>query len=103
MLTLEECVALSDLTRDEIEAIALHEHVPQIVAVEMGFRLVHLPGGIKAIRAIIRDDIFAAQTRGDMLEAGKLKLVLREFVKRCQAEVAPCDSLESGGEASLKS
>ncbi len=102
MLTLEECVALSDLTRDEIDAIALHEHVPQIVAVEMGFRLVHLPGGTTAIKEIIRDDITAAQTRGDTLEAAKLKLVLKEFVRRCRTDVTPCDSSESGGGPSLK-
>ena len=86
MLTLEDCIALSDLTRDEIDAIALHENLPEIVAAELGCRLVHLPGGTARIRAIIRDDIAAAQARGDHLQAAKLKLVLQEFVKHCRRD-----------------
>ena len=35
MLTYEDCVSLSGLTREEIEAIAEHEHIPAIVAAEL--------------------------------------------------------------------
>ena len=30
MLTYEDCVELSDLTEEEIEAVAQHEHLPEI-------------------------------------------------------------------------
>ncbi|HYD31417.1 MAG TPA: hypothetical protein VEB64_11255 [Azospirillaceae bacterium] len=83
MLTIDDCIALCDLTEDEIDAIAEHEHVPEMVAVEMGSYLIHLPDGRRRIRTIIRDDIRAAQARDDTLHAAKLKLVLRHFVEHC--------------------
>jgi hypothetical protein len=84
MLTLEDCIALSGLTRDEIDAIAEHEHVPQVIATELGHYLLHLPEGRQAIKAIIRDDIVAALARGDCLRSAKLKLVLKHFVEHCR-------------------
>jgi hypothetical protein len=80
MLTIEDCIALSDLTKEEIDAIAEHEHIPEIAALELGHYLVHAPDGIPRIRAIIRDDIRAAEARGDDAHALKLKLVLRHFL-----------------------
>ena len=85
MLTLEDCVALSDLTKAEIAAIAIHDHVSDIVASALGNYMLHLPGGVKAIKAIIRDDIAAAQARGDDFECAKLKLVLQKFIEHHSA------------------
>lgn len=81
MLTLKDCIALCDLTADEIEAIAEHEHVPTIVAAELGSYLVRSPQGVPMIRRIIVDDIRAAEARGDRRHALHLKLVLRHFVE----------------------
>jgi len=36
MLTLDDCIELSELTEEEILAIAEHEHVPEMVALERG-------------------------------------------------------------------
>jgi hypothetical protein len=80
MLTWEDCLALCELTEDEIAAIAEHEHVPQMAAAEFGNYLVHSPKGVPMIRRIILDDIAAARRRGDLTHAAKLKLVLRHFV-----------------------
>lgn len=88
MLTLEDCIALSDLTEEEIDAIAEHEHLPEIVAAEFGCYLVHLPGGQQAICAIIHDDIAAARARRDYLHSAKLKLVLRHFIAHCRKNPA---------------
>ena len=41
MLTYEDCVGLTDLEAEDIEAIAQHEHVPEIVAAELGCCLTH--------------------------------------------------------------
>ena len=84
MLTLEDCIALSDLTQEEIDAIAEHEHLPEIVAAELGNYLVHHASGRKEIKAIIRDDIAMARERGDPLHSAKLKLVLRHFIEHCR-------------------
>ncbi len=57
MLRFEDCLALCGLTEDEVQAIAQHEHVPEIAAVEFGNYLVQTPDGELLINAMIRDDI----------------------------------------------
>jgi len=81
MITIEDCLALSDLTEEEIDAIAEHEHLPAIIAAELGNYLAHLPGGIHHIRSMIRDDIAAAKLRGDQRHALRLGLVLMHFCR----------------------
>lgn len=82
MLSYEDCLAFCRLTQAEIEAIAEHEHIPQIVAAEFGNYLLAAPDGGMRIRRIILDDIAAARARGDTAHALALKLILSEFVKR---------------------
>jgi hypothetical protein len=81
MLTFEDCLGLCDLTEEEVAAIAEHEHIPEIVAIELGNYLIHTPDGVPAIKRIILDDIEAAKARGDMKHALALRLVLRHFVE----------------------
>lgn len=80
MLTYEDCVGLCELTEDEIRAIAEHEHVPEIVALEFGHYLIEAPDGVPAVKAIITDDIAHANASGNYNHAANLKLVLRHFV-----------------------
>lgn len=80
MLTFEDCVALAELTEEEVAAIAAHEHVPEIIAAELGNYLVHDPHGVPRIRRIIVDDIAHARARGDLAGVARLKAVLRRFV-----------------------
>lgn len=80
MLSLADCIALSELSEDEVAAIAEHEHIPDIVAAELGNYLVHRPGGGACIRRFILDDIEAARARGDLRHAAALKLALRHFL-----------------------
>jgi hypothetical protein len=88
MLTLQDCIALSELTAEEIEAIAEDKHIPIIIAVELGAYLVHSPDGRKQIKAIIRDDIAHARARGDFRSAGRLKLLLKHFIEE-HREIRP--------------
>ncbi len=80
MLTLEDCIALSELTEEEIDAIAEHEHVPEIIAAELGNYLVHCADGSSRIKRMIRDDIEHARAHRDFAHAAKLKLVLKHFL-----------------------
>lgn len=80
MLTYEDCVGLCELTEEEVEAIAEHEHIPEIVATELGCYLIHTDDGLPRIRRIILDDIEMAEKRGDKRHAITLKLVLKHFV-----------------------
>ncbi len=82
MLDIESCIALSGLTEEEIDAIAEHEHIPEMLAVELGSYLADRPDGPERICALIAEDIQAAQARGDLAHAAKLKLVLRHFLER---------------------
>lgn len=86
MLTLADCIGLCDLDRDEIDAIAQHEHLPVVIAAELGNYMVQTTSGRRAIEDIIRDDSLAAQRRSDFEEAAKLKLVLRHFIDRCRSD-----------------
>ena len=80
MLTWEDCLALCDLTEEEIRAIATHEHVPMMAAIELGHYLVRAPHGAPRISRMIVDDIKAARAAGDRLEEFKLKAVLNHFI-----------------------
>lgn len=81
MLTYEDCVGLCKLTLEEIAAIAEHEHVPDIVALEFGHYLIETEDGVPAIKRIIVDDIDDALARGDEARAARLRLVLCRFVE----------------------
>lgn len=88
MLTLDDCIALCELSADEVDAIARHEHIPQIAAAELGNYLAHSAAGELCIKDMIRDDIGAAAARGDRERALALKLVIRDFIARhpsCEA------------------
>lgn len=80
MLSYQDCVEWSDLTEEEIEAIAQHEHMPEMAALELGSYLVHSEEGIPMIKRIILDDIEEARRRGHDQKALQLKLVLKHFV-----------------------
>ena len=79
MLTFEDCLGLSELTEDEILAIAEHENIPELAALEMGNYLIHTPSGEKKLKRIILEDIAAARKTGNIKHAATLKLVLRHY------------------------
>lgn len=80
MLTYEDCLELSDLTEEEVESIAQHEHIPEIVALEFGHYLVDNPDGVPMLKRIIIDDIEEQRRRGHADKVLHLKLVLRHFI-----------------------
>lgn len=87
MLTLQDCVALCDLTEEEVLAIAEHEHIPEIAAAELGSYLVHAPGGEMRLKTMFRDDLAAARASGARARELALKLMLCRFIRehpRCE-------------------
>ncbi len=82
MLTLDDCLGLCELTEEEVAAIAEHEHLPMIVAAELGNYIIQLPDGSRRIKRLIIDDIGAAAAKHDQAHVLALKLVLRHFVDR---------------------
>lgn len=81
MLTIQDCIELSELTEDEILAIAEHEHLTEMVALELGNYLVHSPSGEKRIKRMIQDDIAHATETGNVEHAAVLKSVLKHYLE----------------------
>ena len=81
MLNYEDCLAMSDLTEEEVAAIAEHEHIPQMAAAAMGNYLVHTPEGVPMLKRMIVEDIEEAKATGHWEHALELKMVLRHFVE----------------------
>ncbi len=80
MISLEDCIALCGLTEDEIDAIAEHEHVPDIAAAILARYLLNREYGIQAIRRMIADDIRAALQAGNVAHAAELVSALRHLI-----------------------
>lgn len=81
MLTLDDCIELSELSEEEILAIAEHEHLPEMVALELGNYLTHTSSGEKRIKRMICDDMEEARAKGDAHRVSMLKMVLKHFVE----------------------
>jgi hypothetical protein len=98
MLTFEDCLAFCELTEEEIDAIAEHEHLPETVAVEFGSYLIHRPDGEVMIQRMIIDDIQSAHARGAFVHAAQLKQTLARFI-RAHQKSAGTSSAHAGGPA----
>ena len=81
MLTFEDCLSLCELTEDEVDAIAEHEHMGETAALEFGAYIMRSPDGEVRIQHMILEDIQAAQARGDFPHSAKLKRTLRHFIE----------------------
>ena len=88
MISLEDCVALSGLTEEQVLAIAEHEHLPEIAATALAQYLSKQEHGIEKIRDMIVDDIHQAQQRQDKPHILTLLHVLHRFLK-CHPEACP--------------
>ena len=84
MLTFNDCVGFCDLSPEEIAAIAQHEHVSQLVALELGACLMKTGPGRARIRHFIEDDIAAARRHGQRRRVRELSAVLERFSARCK-------------------
>jgi S-ribosylhomocysteine lyase LuxS involved in autoinducer biosynthesis len=82
MLTIQDCIELSELTEEEILAIAEHEHIPEMAALEMGSYLVHTPEGEQRIHTMIVDDIARARAEGDLVRVLSLKMCLKHYLEK---------------------
>jgi hypothetical protein len=81
MLTLQDCIAYCQLTAAEVEAIADHEHLPDLPALELGDYIIHGKDGERKIKRIIVDDLEDAVARGDEKAEKKYRNLLRQFIE----------------------
>ncbi len=80
MISIDDIIGMTDLTRDEVAAVAEHECIPEACAAALADYLMHRPKGAEVIRAMISDDIKAALRRGDRMHAGELLCALKHFM-----------------------
>jgi hypothetical protein len=80
MIALEDCIAMCGLTPEEIEAIAEHEHIPEVAAAALGDYLLHKDRGPRIVRDMIKDDIRHAIRVGDAGHARQLIAALNHFL-----------------------
>ncbi len=90
MITLEDCIEFCGLTKEEVLAIAEHEHVPEIAAAALASYLLCQDHGIDKIREMIVDDIRRAQFCGDRKHVLNLLHVLHHFLE-AHPEAKPSD------------
>ncbi|MBL3595737.1 hypothetical protein JMM63_09155 [Rhodovulum sulfidophilum] len=80
MISLDDIEDMTDLSRDEISAIAEHENLPDADASLLGDYLMHLHHGPQRVQAMICEDIRAALHRDDTGRARELYAVLHCFL-----------------------
>ena len=80
MISIEDCIAMCGLTREEVDAIAEHEHIDEFDAAALANHLMDREGGPRKIREMIHDDIRAALTHGNKDHARDLLMALRHFM-----------------------
>lgn len=80
MISLRDCMEYLHLTNEEIDAIAEHEHVPPIIAAELGAYLTANEDGERMLKRMILDDIMHAADHGDVNRVEQLTQVLKHFI-----------------------
>jgi hypothetical protein len=81
MITPEEIVDMTGLTRDEVAAVAEHEHLSEIcAAAALADWLMQQRDGPQTIRRMIREDMRDALRAGHSAHARALYATLRHFV-----------------------
>jgi len=80
MISLDDIEDMTCLTRDEIAAIAEHDHLPEVIAATLGEYLMHLHKGPQQVQQMICDDIREALHADDLDHARSLFGTLRQFM-----------------------
>ncbi|MCU0855997.1 MAG: hypothetical protein MUF63_14095 [Rhodobacteraceae bacterium] len=80
MINMDDIMDMTDLTREEIAAVAEHEGLPDVNAAALSEYMMHLHHGPQAVLRMISEDIRAALRRDDVAHARDLYAVLHHFV-----------------------
>lgn len=80
MITADDIIDMTSLSRDEVKAIAEHEHQAEMTAALMSDYLMHLHHGPARVQEMICDDIRKALHRDDLVHAKELYATLHHFM-----------------------
>ncbi|PRY23671.1 hypothetical protein CLV78_104162 [Aliiruegeria haliotis] len=81
MITLDDIEDMNCLDRDQIAAIAEHEHIGEMQAALLAEYLMHMPKGPQKVQQMICDDMRVAMHRDDVMHAKDLFRTLQHFMK----------------------
>lgn len=80
MINLDDIMDMTDLTHEEIAAIAEHEHLPDVNASALADYVMHSHKGPQTVCRMMSEDIRSALHRHDVAHARELFVVLRHFI-----------------------
>jgi hypothetical protein len=81
MLTFQDCIDLAGVTDAEIEAIAKHERIPAMIALELGDHMLHTQEGAVRLRDFIVENLLRAQGRNNCTDCAKLGWLLARYLE----------------------
>lgn len=82
MLSLTDCLDFIDLDSATVDVIAEFEHLPIMVATELGDRLITTPKGIYRIHQMHRSLISAAAENGNLTREKELRSLYSRFSRK---------------------
>lgn len=80
MISLDDILDMCALSREEIDAVAAHEHVEGVNAAALADYMMHQHHGPQHVQQIICEDIRAALHADDLPRARELFAVLRHYM-----------------------
>jgi hypothetical protein len=80
MLTFQDCIDLAGVTEAEIEAIAKHERIPAMIALELADHMLYAPAGAVKLRDFIVENLRRAQGRNNCTNCAKLGRLLAGYL-----------------------
>ncbi|WP_210396106.1 hypothetical protein [Motiliproteus sediminis] len=82
MLTFEDCLDYCELTLDEIDAVAAHEHSCRLQALALAGSLVQSDQGRKQLLRILGETLLEARVHNDLARERQLEQVIAAFSER---------------------
>lgn len=79
MLTIQDCLDYCDLTDDEVDLFAEHEHIPREIAGPLVCSLVQTDEGVQLVCACLSELVQTAMSAGALGEAEHVLHVYAEF------------------------
>ena len=80
MINMNDIMDMTDLTHEEIAAVAEHEGLPDVNASALAEYMMHVHHGPQKVLRMISEDIRAALRRDDVAHARDLYAVLHHFI-----------------------
>lgn len=79
MISIKDCIDYSDLTEDEVAAIAEHEHLPYACAAQLACCLAQSQEGTELLRCLLKDAVCDAESCGHREALRQAQVAFEQF------------------------